>query len=210
MYEASVLASVGPSGLTVAFPSIRSVCWAVCLIEARCCHAQHGGSSTPSLKPACKPLLHYASIVSTGKNNFLPCVNRRVRSSPRSRYPLCLVISVYCCKYLHLWLKVAALRQRSHDRNGLQSAVFDESLMKVRFCSSVLVSHAAGLWFKNSSFHEPFLFCNCWRVFWLSSHASLSAVCNNLKSLLRVSSRRVLCIFQARIRKKSELNSVES
>ena len=41
-----------------------------------------------------------------------------------------------------------------------------------------------------------------WRVFQISSHACLSAACNNLKSLLRVSSRRVPCIFQGRIKKK--------
>lgn len=70
-------------------------------------------------------------------------------------------------------------------------------------------------WCKNSSFRVLFLLCNCWRALRLSSHACLSSVCNHLKSLVRVSSRRVSCrYFKPRFFKKAqnppELNSVES
>lgn len=94
----------------------------------------------------------------------------------------------HCYNLLHLLLNI-------HLKSNLTDVfpVASELMVTVLFS----VFHSAGLPFKNSSvcsfYKSFFLPCDCWRVFWSVSHACLSAVCNNLKTLLWVSAHWVTC-----------------
>lgn len=95
VWSERLLAFVCPSGLSEGYSSICS-CLSGCLANWGAMFS----TAASALKHARKPPLHYASVVHTGKNNLLSCVNRLVPHSLRRETPLCMFVSVYCCKRL--------------------------------------------------------------------------------------------------------------